>query len=147
MWTPRSIAVVRTVRSMVSVIARMASAGDIGVGDELHQRGLVVGIGQLAHVAIEIDHILSRPLLLIAHQFHRSFHGNSFEADRIAGAQLGKLPEIGGDDGGGLGIASGGLVFHEEDDGLPIGRRPGWQPSATAFTEHATPARCGGLLL
>src|SRR5204863_1963525 len=39
------------------VVPGVTSAGDVGAGDVLHQRGFVLGIGEFAHVAIEIDHM------------------------------------------------------------------------------------------
>src|SRR5439155_5998724 len=43
-----------------SLIARVSAARDIRRGDELHERGFVRPILQLAHVAIEVDHDLTR---------------------------------------------------------------------------------------
>jgi hypothetical protein len=63
-----------------------------------------------------------QPLLLIAQQGQRPFHGDALEADLVARAQLAEPPEIRRDHVGRLGIPAGGLVFHEQDDGLPVGR-------------------------
>src|SRR5207249_4782228 len=85
---------------------------------------------------------LQEPLLLIAHQFYCAFQGNSLKADAVAGAELAELPEIGGDDVGGLGVAAGGLVFDEEDDGLAVGGDLNCA-QRDPFADHASDASAG----
>src|SRR5258705_9415723 len=81
-----------------------------------------------------------QPLFLIAQQFHCAFHGNPLEEDVVARAELAELPEIRGDDVGGFGVSAGGLVLHEQDDGLAVG----WDLNGAerdAFAHHAAAPR------
>src|ERR1035441_402353 len=49
-----------------------------------------------------------QPLLLVAQQPERAFHGDALEADFVARAQLAEPPKIGGDHVGRLGIPARG---------------------------------------
>ena len=114
-------------------IAGVSAAGDVGGGDVLHERGFVRGVFQFAHVAIEIDLVIVEysHCSCSLQQLERLFDGDPLEPHFIARPQLAQAPEIGRDHVGRLGISAGGLVLHEENDGLPVGRHLDRRPAAT----------------
>src|SRR5579885_2057689 len=75
------------------------------------------------------------PLLLLAQQGERLFEGDAFEADLVARAKLADRVHVGGNDVGDLGVAAGGLVLDEEEDGAAV-RRHLHGAEGDAFGEH-----------
>lgn len=61
------------------------------------------------------------PLLHLPPQLVGLGDGDRLEADNVAGAALADDGQVGGDDGGDLGVAAHGLAFGQHDDGQTRG--------------------------